>query len=483
MTDPNRIGAIVLAAGASRRFGGGKLLAPLNGEPVLAHVLRTAAIMGFAATIVVLGHDADAIEAAIAWTGERRIRNPDPDAGLASSLRLGFAALREETEGAGDAACDAAVVLLGDQPLLDPAVLRALLVADTTPDRPVVLPSYAGGGGSNPVLIQRAGWSVVAEVRGDRGLGPFLRSHPELTVEVAVPGTNPDVDTRADLAAVAWADRVRRNREQVDRHREVPDGPDFYGPVTALFRADPRRTDEPTLERLRALARAGETWLDIGAGAGRYALPLALIVEEVLAVEPSDGMRAALGELALEYGIGNVRAVAERWPPAPEGALAGVRADVALIAHIGYDIEAIGPFLDAMEGAARRLCVAVLMEQAPASLVDPFWPPIHGEPRVTLPALPEFVELLRARGSIPEVRLDARPSRGFDSVDELADFVRRQLWLAPGSIADARLSELVAAAATQAEGRWSLATPAPAVGVVCWTPPPATGSPVDPVRF
>ncbi len=469
MTGPARIGAIVLAAGASRRFGGGKLLAPLNGAPVLAHVLRTAATLGFAATIVVLGHDADAIEAAIAWTGERRVRNPDPDAGLASSLRLGFEALRDETEAAGSP-CDAAVVLLGDQPLLDPAVVRALFAADTTPDRPVVVPSYAGGGGFNPVVIHRAGWSVFASVSGDRGLGPFLRSHPELILEVDMPGTNPDVDTRADLAEVAWADRVRRNREQVDRHREVPDGPDFYGPVTALFRADPRRTDEPTLERLRTLARPGETWLDIGAGAGRYALPLALIVKEVIAVEPSDGMRTALGELALEYGISNVRAVAERWPPAPDGALAGIRADVALIAHIGYDIEAIGPFLDAMEGAARRLCVAVLMEQPPASLVDPFWPPIHGEARVALPALPEFVDLLRARGRAPEVQLDARPPRGFDSLDELADFVRRQLWVAPGSIVDMRLGELVAASATQADGRWSLTVPASAVGVVSWTP-------------
>ncbi len=59
----------------------------------------------------------------------------------------------------------------------------------------------------------------------------------------AVAGDNPDVDTRADLVAMleaAWAARVRANREQVDRVREVPDGADFYAPVTGLFRADPR---------------------------------------------------------------------------------------------------------------------------------------------------------------------------------------------------------------------------------------------------
>ena len=196
----------------------------------------------------------------------------------------------------------------------------------------------------------------VAEADGDRGLGPILAAHPELVAEVELGGSNPDVDTAADLAELAWADRVRRNRDQVDRHREVPDGPDFYGPVTGLFRADPRRTDEPAARRPPgALSGPGITvWLDIGAGAGRYALPLALHVREVVAVEPSDGMRAALAELMDEHGIANVRVVADRWPPEPGSPEARLRADVALIAHLGYDIEAIGPFLDAMEAAAER---------------------------------------------------------------------------------------------------------------------------------
>ena len=472
-TDPSRVGAIVLAAGASRRFGGGKLLAPLNGEPLLARVLHTAATIGFGWTIVVLGHDAEAIEAGLTWNGQHVVHNPDPDAGLASSLQRGLDALRAEAARTPEASCEAAMVLLGDQPLLDPAVLRALLAVDVAPDRPIVRPRYAGGGATNPVLIRRAGWSVVAEACGDRGLGPFLETHPERVLEVAVSGTNPDVDTPADLAEVAWAERVRHNREQVDRRREVPDGPDFYGPVTALFRADPHRTDEPTLDRLRALARPDDTWLDIGAGAGRYALPLALVVREVVAIEPSDGMRTALGELAVEHGIGNVRAVAEPWPPSPGSVLEDLRADVALIAHIGYDIEAIGPFLDAMERAARRLCVAILMERPPASLVDPFWPAIHGEARVALPALPEFIDLLRARGRAPEVTLDARPARGFDTLDDLADLVRRQLWLASGSVADLRLGALIAESAVYEDGHWILATTPPAVGVVSWTPPAA----------
>src|ERR1700730_14502450 len=71
----------------------------------------------------------------------------------------------------------------------------------------------------------------------------------------------------------AWGTRVRANREQVDRFREASPT-DFYAPVAGMFRADPRRRDEPTLEALRALVQPSDTVLDISAGGGRLALPL-----------------------------------------------------------------------------------------------------------------------------------------------------------------------------------------------------------------
>ena len=153
-------------------------------------------------------------------------------------------------------------------------------------------------------------------------------------------------------------------------------------PVSALFVADPRRTGEPTLELLRAMARPDETWLDIGAGAGRYALPLALRVRQVIAVEPSAGMRRALRTGIDEHGLGNVRVVAGTWPESLALLEPLPAADVSLIAHVGYDIEEIGPFLDAMEDATRDRCVAVLTDRSPASVADPFWPLVHGEDRV-----------------------------------------------------------------------------------------------------
>ncbi|HYC07179.1 MAG TPA: NTP transferase domain-containing protein, partial [Candidatus Binatia bacterium] len=93
MTDPARTAAIVLAAGAGSRFGGGKLLAPLDGRPILDHVLAVGRDAGVARTIVVLGDSAAEIEAAVDLSGVETVVNPDPVAGLSSSLRIGLGVL------------------------------------------------------------------------------------------------------------------------------------------------------------------------------------------------------------------------------------------------------------------------------------------------------------------------------------------------------------------------------------------------------
>jgi molybdenum cofactor cytidylyltransferase len=478
MTGRERTVALILAAGASTRFGGTKLLAPLGGRPLLQHVVDLAATLRVEGTVVVLGAEAQAIEAAVDWRQACVVRNPHPEAGLSSSVRVGLDAVRETFPDA-----EAVLILLGDQPLARTVVIDRLMAAESTPERPVIVPRYAGGGGPNPALIHAAAWSLAEHASGDRGLGPVLTAHPELVQEVPVDGDNPDVDTPTELAAVAhraeadrlleaWAARVRGNREQVDRVREVPDGPDFYGPVSSMFIADPYRTDDPQLDELLRIARPEDTWLDIGAGAGRFALPLALHVQEVIAVDPSDGMLGALREAMTEHGIENIRILHGRWPLAPEEVPADgpPSADVALIAHLGYDVEAIGPFLDAMEAAALRRCVAILMERQPSSAAEPFWPVVHGEERITLPALDAFVELLEARGRRPSVTRTTRPARGFTSMDELERFGRRQLWTEPGSAKDERYRTHLAELAHEHDDRWWLEEGPSAVGIVEWSP-------------
>jgi CTP:molybdopterin cytidylyltransferase MocA len=193
---------LVLAAGAATRFGSTKALAILDGRPMLEHVLDTARTAGLAPVIVVLGAAAAEIDAAIGWRTEHRIFNPEPERGLASSLRLGLAAIEEQAPGE-----DATVIFLGDQPRTDPQVVGRLLAAGASPMHPIVAPRYAGGGGPNPLLLHRSAYGLARLAAGDHGLGPVLVAHPELVRYVEVPGTNPDVDTPADLASVT-RDRV-----------------------------------------------------------------------------------------------------------------------------------------------------------------------------------------------------------------------------------------------------------------------------------
>jgi len=185
--------AVVLAAGASSRFGSQKLLAPLRGRPVLQHVLDALAVAGLADVAVVLGTDADTVERAIRWRAERRTVNPRPQDGLSSSLRVGLDAAAE------DPAADAALIALGDQPTLRPDVVRAVIDAAVTTAQPVLRARYANDDAPNPVLVKRSGWALAAGLVGDRGLGALLVARSDLVAEVAVAGSNPDIDTRDDL--------------------------------------------------------------------------------------------------------------------------------------------------------------------------------------------------------------------------------------------------------------------------------------------
>lgn len=462
--------AIVLAAGAGRRFGGGKLLARIDGRPILQHVLDALAEAGIVDPVVVVGAEATAMDSVISWREARRVSNPEPERGLASSLQLGWAVSMDFQPQPG-----IVLVVLADQPRLDPGVIRTLLAQPLDPARPVVVARHADGA-RNPVRLEPEAGVLVAAATGDRGLGPLLDARPELVRTVEVDGTNPDVDRPADLEALladAWGRRVRDNAAQVERVRETPDGSDFYATVSRTFVADPAREDDPVLEALRAHLRPDETWLDIGAGAGRYALPLARKAHEVIAVDPSPSMLDALRAAMVAHGITSIRAVEGRWPP--DAALRAALgpdpvADVALIAHVGYDVEAIGPFIDAMEAAARRRCIAVLMDESPASVAASFWPVVHGETRVPLPALPQLVELLTARGSRAAVAHVTGERRHWADRDELLSFLRRQLWTAPGSAADARLlASLNEMVAVDDDGTISIpAAPTLAIGIVSW---------------
>jgi molybdenum cofactor cytidylyltransferase len=197
MKSDGKIGAVVLAAGRSRRFGGAKLRAGLAGRAIVAHVLEvvTAARQRrlLDEAIVVAAENDREIQELARRSQTTPAINPDPARGLSHSVVLGLSALPADV--------DAALVLLGDQPLVRVEVIEALIHAWRNGTALAVRPRYSASPETpgHPVLLSRSVWPLAERLEGDAGFGHrFAPGSPEVTV-VDVPGDNPDIDTPADL--------------------------------------------------------------------------------------------------------------------------------------------------------------------------------------------------------------------------------------------------------------------------------------------
>ncbi len=239
-------------------------------------------------------------------------------------------------------------------------------------------------------------------------------------------------------ARAAWTRLVDADAEQVARVREPEPAHDFYAPVAGTFR--PSESSAAEFAILDSLAQPEDRWLDIGAGGGRFARPLARRVSEVIAIEPSPAMRAVLAEGVEADGLTNLSVHDARWPV--EGW--AEQADVTLAAHCLYDNREPLPFLAAMERHARRLCVVSLARFPRGTQFAELFEAVHEEPFQQLPALHEFVALLGALGRSYEVRRvwAGAPAEPIDT-EHARRFVRRMLWLQPGSEKDRRMCGLI----------------------------------------
>ena len=181
-----RIGALVLAAGEGRRFGGTKQLAELDGRPLLEHAL--AAVADVSPRVVVLGHAAEEIRAAVDLHGAEPVVCERWADGQSASLRCGLAALP---------GVDAVVVVLGDQPGVTAAAVAAVVAADG--DEDAVRATYDGAP-SHPVLLRRGLLARAGELRGDTGFRDLLEGARVRAVEVGHVADPADIDTREELA-------------------------------------------------------------------------------------------------------------------------------------------------------------------------------------------------------------------------------------------------------------------------------------------
>jgi len=196
--------ALILAAGAGRRFagdgGGGKLLADLGGVPVIRHVADRVRGAGFAEVVVVTGAGTEGLQPALEGADCRLVAAPDWAEGMAASLRAGIAALAPDTPGV--------CVFLGDMPLV-PAALSPALVEAAQAAGCAARPRCQGRPG-HPVAFTRAAFADLLALEGDEGAAALLKARAGAVayVETADKGVLLDIDTPADLAVVAAAWRA-----------------------------------------------------------------------------------------------------------------------------------------------------------------------------------------------------------------------------------------------------------------------------------
>ena len=188
------IAAVVLAAGLSRRMGQAKLLMKVGGRAIIRYAVESVLAGGVDSVWVVTGPDVEPIEAALAGIEAQIAVNPAPEEGQAGSVRAGIAALPPSV--------DSVLIALGDQPLLAPSIIPALLAARRTSPKLIVAPRYRDGQG-NPVVFKREIFPELLRLTGDQGARPIIQKEPTRVewVELDLP-MPPDVDTPDDYEKI-----------------------------------------------------------------------------------------------------------------------------------------------------------------------------------------------------------------------------------------------------------------------------------------
>lgn len=197
-----RIAILILAAGQSSRMGGpNKLLAPIDGTPMVARVATRLLASRARPVVAVIGKDAEAVEAALGRLPVERVRNPDFAQGLSSSLKRGIAALPDDVEGVA--------VCLGDMPLVTGRHIERLIAAfNPLEGRAIIVPTRHGKRG-NPVLWARRFFPEIAALAGDVGARHLIGEYAELVAEVEMEdeAVLVDIDTPDALAAFTRGQR------------------------------------------------------------------------------------------------------------------------------------------------------------------------------------------------------------------------------------------------------------------------------------
>ena len=181
---------------------------------------------------------------------------------------------------------------------------------------------------------------------------------------------------------------------------------DFWtGQMAAQFRFDPRRELDPNLAALATYVSPDDVVVDVGGGAGRVSLPLALRCREVLTIEPSEGMAAEYEGSRQEAGISNARRVPTAWMDDH-----GVDGDLVLTCDVTYFVRDIVPFIEKTQSAARRRVMILVWSEPPPNRGAGLFHRVFGEPLAPRPGHRNLLPVLWDMGILPDIKVLPAPT-------------------------------------------------------------------------
>lgn len=194
MCDAPKVAAVVLAAGSSRRMGvRHKLLESLGGTQMVSLVIDSALSSMAFSTTVVIGFRGEEIRTALEGRNVTIVENPDYDAGLAGSLKLGLSSLSADIDGA--------IIILADMPFVDAGLIDTLLGAFGSARGQYIIVPVKSGRLGNPVVWPARFFTEIMKLDGDSGARKILNRFAENVTAVPVLDDAAffDVDTPSEL--------------------------------------------------------------------------------------------------------------------------------------------------------------------------------------------------------------------------------------------------------------------------------------------
>src|SRR5579859_251847 len=206
---------------------------------------------------------------------------------------------------------------------------------------------------------------------------------------------------------------------------------------------------DPLFQRLSQIVQPQMSVLDVGAGTGRFALALAPLAQQVIAVEPNAAMLDHLRQDAAAQAITNISYISTTWQEAP----ADMQADILVCSHVLYPIRDIKPFLAKLQASTRQSCYIYLRAIHFDELTNHLWRHFHGDDRIPSPAYIHALDVLYEMGIYAHVEVVRLPqSLRYSSLESAAEELLEQLILPDDKQTLAELRTLLASWLIEREG-------------------------------